>query len=105
MKEKDQERALAMIDEDPGLHGLRHLRAPYLDMEVGGMLYELVRWVRCSLLSSGCTACATCRHRTWTWRQAGCAWGAGGAAAAVQVHGPRRLFHELLFSRYCQLVD
>lgn len=33
MKEKDQERALAMIDEDPGLHGLRHLRAPYLDME------------------------------------------------------------------------
>ncbi|KAI7838953.1 hypothetical protein COHA_007312, partial [Chlorella ohadii] len=35
MKEKDQERALAMIDEDPGLHGLRHLRAPYLDMEGG----------------------------------------------------------------------
>ncbi|PRW56240.1 ATPase ASNA1-like protein 2-like [Chlorella sorokiniana] len=37
MKEKDQERALAMIDEDPGLHGLRHLRAPYLDMEVRGV--------------------------------------------------------------------
>ncbi len=53
MKEKDQERALAIIDEDPGLHGLRHLRAPYLDMEVGGMLYELVRWVRILLLSSG----------------------------------------------------
>ena len=48
MKEKDQERALAMIDEDPGLHGLRHLRAPYLDMEVGGMLYEVL---------SGCASC------------------------------------------------
>lgn len=34
MKEKDQEKALAMIDGDPGLHGLRHLRAPYLDLEV-----------------------------------------------------------------------
>lgn len=34
MKLKDQERALAMIDGDPGLHSLRQLRAPYLDLEV-----------------------------------------------------------------------
>lgn len=33
MKAKDQERALAMIDADPGLHDLRHLRGPYLDLE------------------------------------------------------------------------
>ena len=34
MKVKDQEKALAMIDGDPGLHDLRTLRAPYLDLEV-----------------------------------------------------------------------
>ncbi|PSC69048.1 arsenical pump-driving ATPase [Micractinium conductrix] len=37
MKVKDQEKALAMIDGDPGLHDLRTLRAPYLDLEVRGV--------------------------------------------------------------------
>ena len=36
MKERDQERALEMIDSDPGLRDLRHLRGPYLDLEVRG---------------------------------------------------------------------
>ena len=34
MKQRDQAAALAMIDGDPGLSDLRHLRAPYLDLEV-----------------------------------------------------------------------
>lgn len=38
MKVRDQEKALAMIDGDDELRGLRHLRAPYLDLEVGGCL-------------------------------------------------------------------
>ena len=33
-KWRDQERALAMIDGDAELAGLRHLRASYLDVEV-----------------------------------------------------------------------
>lgn len=37
MKIKDQERALAMIDGDPGLHDLRTLKGPYLDLEVRGV--------------------------------------------------------------------
>ena len=35
MKLKDQEHALALIDGDRELRDLRHLRAPYLDLEVG----------------------------------------------------------------------
>lgn len=38
MKQRDQAAALAMIDGDPGLSDLRHLRAPYLDLEVGACL-------------------------------------------------------------------
>ncbi|KAL4441055.1 hypothetical protein ABPG77_010486 [Micractinium sp. CCAP 211/92] len=37
MKAKDQAAALQMIDGDPGLHDLRHLRGPYLDLEVRGV--------------------------------------------------------------------
>jgi hypothetical protein len=38
MKVRDQEKALAMIDGDDELRALRHLRAPYLDLEVGACL-------------------------------------------------------------------
>jgi hypothetical protein len=34
MKAKDQDKAMAMIDGDAELHELRHLRGPYLDLEV-----------------------------------------------------------------------
>ena len=35
MKQRDQAAALELIDSDAELRGLRHLRAPYLDLEVG----------------------------------------------------------------------
>jgi hypothetical protein len=34
MRVRDQEKALALIDGDSELKELRHLRAPYLDLEV-----------------------------------------------------------------------
>lgn len=37
MKLKDQEKALALIRDDPGLKDLRQLQAPYLDLEVRGV--------------------------------------------------------------------
>lgn len=37
MKAKDQAAALQMIDSDPGLHDLRHLRGPYLDLEASAV--------------------------------------------------------------------
>lgn len=37
MKEKDQARALALIDADPQLSALRRLTAPYLDRETRGV--------------------------------------------------------------------
>jgi arsenite/tail-anchored protein-transporting ATPase len=37
MKLRDQDRALQMIENDPGLKDLRQLQAPYLDLEVRGV--------------------------------------------------------------------
>ena len=36
MKLKDQARALAIIDGDPGLHALKTLQGPLLDLEIRG---------------------------------------------------------------------
>lgn len=52
MKEKDQQKAVELIDSDPGLHDLRHLRAPYLDLEVGGIGLGMALWEVC------CPGCA-----------------------------------------------